>query len=532
MRSGPNDLDSGLLEAFVRCTSDGIVILDESLSVMYMNLAAERMTGRRGDEAAGMLCGQVTGCQHAASGQCHALEAFAHLEAIPCVDLQLRSPTGTNTHVSASVSALPSLHGEPRRLVMVLRDVTEARVLENEHKALLQRTLETAKRQKRQADILFRIGREMVSVLDLEQNLQVLVDETRNLMRTDLGVLMLLNQAGTELSMHAWSGHLVDRAQSLTMAPNQGFIWKMVVTGQPGKTENFPHDLGQPPERHPLMHIEQLKSALGQPLIRRGQPFGILLAANRRPQAFTEEDAGLMASVANMAALALENRRLYARLEEAAQQAERQRLAAEIHDGLTQSLYGLSLMLENLEADIGQVPPEKLAAGLRGARRVVAEALADTREIIFDLRTAPWRDTADIVSLTKDALNYFRHETGIDTQLLLPDGPPHPSLTAEGTAQLFRIIQEALVNIRKHAGASRVTVALWRREGELVVTVTDDGRGFAPDSVEQGTHFGLRIMGERAQTLGGWCGVESTPGCGTRVTISIPLHESEKGAAY
>ncbi|HWI62150.1 MAG TPA: GAF domain-containing sensor histidine kinase, partial [Symbiobacteriaceae bacterium] len=268
--------------------------------------------------------------------------------------------------------------------------------------------------------------------------------------------------------------------------------------------------------------IEKLKSAIGQPLMRRGQPFGVLVAANRRPHTFTDEDAGLLASVANTAALALENRRLYARLEEAAQQAERQRLAAEIHDGLTQSLYGLSLLLENLEDAAPHLPPAEICTSLRRARRVVAESLADTRQIIFDLRTSSFRDGANLISLVRDALQYFRHETGMEAELLLPGGTP-PELPPGDASQLFRILQEALVNVRKHAAASRVTVSMRAQDDQFVMTVTDDGRGFDPQTVETSAHFGLRIMGERAQTLGGWCGIESTPGSGTRITVSIPL---------
>jgi PAS domain S-box-containing protein len=514
--------DREMFEALVRYTSDGIVVLDESLHITHMNPTAQRLTGWRPDDAIGQPCGQVLNCQFAGTGLCHGRDALTSLEPVPHLELQLKDQTGLVTHVSTSLATLPSLHGEPRHLVMVLRDITEQKALAEQQQALYQKMMETTRRQKRQSDILYRIGRELVSVLDLEQNLQLLVDETRSLMRTDLVVLMLLNAEGTELSMRAWSGHLVDEARSLSMRQNAGFIWTMVTTGQMGKTENYPHDLEPPAEKHPLMFIEKLKSAIGQPLMRRGRPFGVLVAANRRPHTFTDEDAGLLAAVANTAALALENRRLYARLEEAAQQAERQRLAAEIHDGLTQSLYGLSLLLENLEDSVPQLPPDEICASLRRARRVVAESLADTRQIIFDLRTSPFRDAADLVSLARDALQYFRHETGVDAELLLPGGPL-PDLTQAEVSQLFRIFQEALVNVRKHANASRLTVALRVQDEQLILTITDDGRGFDPETVETSAHFGLRIMGERAQTLGGWCGIESTPGTGTRITASVPL---------
>jgi PAS domain S-box-containing protein len=514
--------DRDLLEALVRYTSDGIMVLDESLRILYLNPTAERLTGWRTDEALGQLCGQVMNCQFVGTGKCLGRDAFAHLESVPHAELQLRGRAGTVTHVSTSLAPLPSLHGEPRRLVMILHDITEQKALEEQQKGLYERMLDSTRRQKRQADVLFRIGRELVSVLDLDHNLQLLVDETRNLMRTDLVVLMLLNPQGTELTVRAWSGHLVDEARSLTIRQNAGFVWTMVATGQPGRTEDFPDDLEPPPEKHPLMFIEKLRSAIGQPLMRRGTAFGVLLAANRRPHSFTEEDAGLMAAVANTAALALENRRLYSRLEEAAQQAERQRLAAEIHDGLTQSLYGLSLMLENIEAAAPQTSPEELAVSLRRARRVVAESLADTRQIIFDLRTSTFRDGADLYSLIRDALQYFRHETGIDAELLMPDGA-RPELDQNETNQLFRIVQEALVNIRKHANATQVTVSLRRQDDNLVMTITDDGQGFDPNAVAESNHFGLRIMGDRAQSLGGWCGVEAAPGHGARITVSVPL---------
>ncbi|HYF90794.1 MAG TPA: GAF domain-containing protein [Symbiobacteriaceae bacterium] len=517
--------DREMHQALVHYTTDGIVVLDESLRVIYMNPAAQRMTGWRAEDAAGLLCGQILGCPYALTGECQGREAFASLEPVPHVELQLKGRTGMTRYVSSSLATLPSLHGEPRRLVMILREITEQKALDEEQKAAARRMVDALKRQKRQSDILYRIGHEMVSVLDLEQNLHLLVDETRNLMRTDLVVLMLLDPEGRELSVRAWSGSLVDEARSLSMRQNAGFIWSMIASGKGGKTENFPEDLEPPPEKHPLMFLEKLKSAIGQPLMRRGRPFGALVAANRRPHTFTEEDAALLASVANTAALALENRRLYARLEEAAQQAERQRLAAEIHDGLTQSLYGLSLLLENLEDAVPSLPPAEVCKSLRRARRVVAESLADTRQIIFDLRASAFRDGADLVSLVRDALQYFRHETGMEANLLLP-GETVPELSQAETSQLFRILQEALVNVRKHARATRVTVAIRQQEELLVMAITDDGRGFDPQTAENSAHFGLRIMGERAQTLGGWCAVESTPGAGTRITVSVPLRKA------
>jgi PAS domain S-box-containing protein len=518
----PSLPEAELNEALIRYASDGIIVLDEALQVYYLNPAAQHMTGWRSEEANGLPCGRITGCPLAGTEECHGRAAFADLESLPCVDLQLRPHSGMAMQVSASLTALPSLHGEPRRLVMILRDVTEQKAMAAQQQALYQKTLETHKRQKRQADILFRIGREMVSVLDLEQNLQLLVDETRNLMRTDLTVLMLLDAEERTLFMRAWSGHLVEEARSLSMAQNQGFVWRMVVSGQPGKTEDFPADLEPPAETHPLLFIEQLKSAIGQPLMRRGRPFGVLLAANRRPHVWTEEETALLAAVANTAALALENRRLYARLQEAAQQAERQRLAAEIHDGLTQSLYGLGLMLENLEAAAPHIPSADLCASLRRARRVVAESLTDTRRIMFDLRAPVGQAGVDLLSLLQDQLKYFRHETGLEAELLLPTGPV-PDLSRNGGAQVLRIIQEALVNVRKHAGARRVNLAIRAENGHVVLTVSDDGAGFDLTSAPAEGHFGLRIMRERAEGLGGTCTIDSAPGRGTTVTVRIPL---------
>jgi two-component system nitrate/nitrite sensor histidine kinase NarX len=519
--SGHTLPEAELQEALIRFASDGIIVLDEALRVVYLNPAAERLTGWRPEEAIGAPCAKVTGCALAGSGSCHGREAFAQLESLPCVDLPLRSNTGLAVHVNASLAVLPSLHGEPRRLVMTLRDVTEQKAQAAEQQAQYQKTLETLKRQKRQADILYRIGREMVSVLDLEQNLQLLVDETRNLMRTDLAVLMLLDPAEQTLSMRAWSGHLVEQARALSMTTNKGIVWRMVVTGQPGKTEDFPNDVDPPAEAHPLMYIEQLKAAIGHPLMRRGQAFGVLIAANRRPHAWGEEEAALLASVANTAALALENRRLYARLQEAAQQAERQRLAAEIHDGLTQSLYGLGLMLENLEAAAPHIPAAELTGSLRRARRVVAESLTDTRRIIFDLRAPAGQAGVDFLSLLRDQLKYFRHETGMEAELLLPAGPV-PDLSRSAGAQVLRIIQEALVNIRKHAGAQRVNLSVRPEAGGVSFMVTDDGAGFDPAGAPAEGHFGLRIMRERAEALGGTCTVNSALGRGTTVTVRVP----------
>ncbi len=209
-----------------------------------------------------------------------------------------------------------------------------------------------------------------------------------------------------------------------------------------------------------------------------------------------------------------ERRRLLERLVHA-QEEERQRIARDVHDEPVQVLVALSLRLDMLARTTDD--PELLAA-LSEARRTARATIASLRNLTFELHP-PMLDREGLAGALRVHLEQMRQEIG--TQFALESeltGPPSPQTSAIA----YRIAQEALTNIRKHACAQRVTVGLRGDEHALVVRIADDGRGFqgAPD--EPG-HLGLVSMRERAEMAGGWFRLESEDGGGTVVEFSLPV---------
>jgi two-component system, NarL family, sensor histidine kinase DegS len=207
------------------------------------------------------------------------------------------------------------------------------------------------------------------------------------------------------------------------------------------------------------------------------------------------------------------------------QEAERARLAREIHDGPAQALANTVLRLQFVEQMLRHRPAE-VETEIARVRAALQESLKDVRRFIFNLRPASLTDAGLIPTLRYYTQDYTE-QFGLEVELNVPD---NLVLSANQELVVFRIIQEALQNIHKHAEATKVEVNVQQRlGGPLVVTISDDGRGFDPKLVRQGRtgSSGLVSMRERASTVGGTLKVESRPGGGTTVTLVLPMPKSQ-----
>ncbi|MDQ6920555.1 MAG: PAS domain-containing sensor histidine kinase [Candidatus Dormibacteraeota bacterium] len=213
-----------------------------------------------------------------------------------------------------------------------------------------------------------------------------------------------------------------------------------------------------------------------------------------------------------------EKERLYAQVQRAAALEERQRLARELHDSVSQALYGIGLGSRTALDRLGTEDARGLAEPLRYVLELADAALAEMRALIFELRPESLEKEGLVAALER-RIAATRARDRLDVAARL-DAEPQLSLPAKEAA--YRIAQEALQNIVKHAGASRANVEL-RTEGDsTTLTVEDDGAGFDPSQLFPG-HLGLRSMRERAEDIGGAFRLESRPGEGTRVSVSFPV---------
>jgi signal transduction histidine kinase len=273
------------------------------------------------------------------------------------------------------------------------------------------------------------------------------------------------------------------------------------------------------------------RSALLVPLLFRGEAFGVLLAFDRRGEAgatrFSAEDERLLGAFAASAATAVATARSVAqeRLREAlaAEERERRRWARELHDETLQELAALSIELSGVAAATSDEATRERLERLHGD---VRRQVRDLRNLITDLRPADLDELgleAAIEALVHRAGQGGALEVGRRVEL---DGDGR--LAPEVEAAAYRLVQEALTNVVRHAGARRAKVEVLERDGHLDLVVTDDGQGF--DAAVRAAGFGLRGMRERVELLGGRLEVASGPG-GTRLAAEVPVARRDGHAA-
>ena len=256
------------------------------------------------------------------------------------------------------------------------------------------------------------------------------------------------------------------------------------------------------------------------PLYARGKKLGVLNVAGPEWRRLSSEELRLLHTVGDMLGVAVERARLYARSAEIGATEERNRLAREIHDTLAQGLAGITLQLEAAEAMLQTgADPARVAQIVGRALATTRASLDEARRSVLDLRGAPLegRTLAEALeALTQDS----QTNRGPRIDFAATGATrPMPPRTAAG---VYRIAQEALGNALRHADARTVNLRLTVQPDQLHLAVEDDGRGFDPDATLP-QRFGLVGINERARLLGGNLQVESAPGEGTRLHISIPL---------
>lgn len=249
---------------------------------------------------------------------------------------------------------------------------------------------------------------------------------------------------------------------------------------------------------------------------------GALLLSSTAPMVLDERRRAVVDAIASQAALLVENERSILSLEYRTVIQERARLAREIHDGLAQTLAFLKLQASQMQVYLAQGNLTKLNQVLKQNYDTLAEAYLETRQAIDNLRLTPQQG---LLAWLNQMLQDFEEATGLKVERQLATFKRE--LAPEIQAQLVRILQEGLSNVRKHAHARVVRVTLHEWNGDLVVELRDDGRGFLPEAVSGLSQYGLRGMRERAELIGADFQVISRPGEGTTLRLSVPMQSQE-----
>ena len=231
------------------------------------------------------------------------------------------------------------------------------------------------------------------------------------------------------------------------------------------------------------------------------------------------EELSLLASIGQEVSMAVNNARLYDRAQQMAALEERNRLAQELHDSVTQSLYSLSLYAEVAARMLEAGNTKKAADQVRELGANAREALQEMRLLIFELKPLELQK-AELADAIRSRLDAVESRVGLKADLRVTG---EARIGEPLKLELYSVAREALNNVLKHACAHRVSVVLTLSSDEAALEVNDDGKGFDPDSVRASGGLGLAGMAERARRVGGELAVQSCPGRGTTVSFRAPL---------
>jgi signal transduction histidine kinase len=494
---------------------DGICIINQDFDVEYVNPAMEKQWGPvQGRKCHAYFDDQDEPCQRCPvseglRGQTTRREWFFE-KACKTYDL-----------VSTPMEGLDGT----TRILEVFHDITERRAVEREQLRLL------AQLQEAQTELEAR-ARELAALLDISNDLNATL-LSRPLLE------LILDHLKT---MIAYTGATIVTSQDdrIVVVAYRGLLPREEIVGTWTSLEQVPGFLEVLRCREPVI-IDDLQSEaplslqiaetagqevlpslgtsrawLGVPLMTKDRVIGLLRLDHLTPGYFTPRHAQLALAIANHAAIALENARLYEEAGKVATMEEQQRLALELHDSVSQALYGIALGTHAAREQL-DCAPDKLQGTLDYILALSETAVAQVRALVYELRPDSIEQEQLVTALSRLA-GTFAARDGIAVRLDLGE-EPYLSLAAKEA--FYRVAQEALRNVIKHANAKTIELRLCADDEWIILEVQDDGIGFDPTGRFPG-HLGLQSMRERVARLGGELEIESCPSQGTRLRARVP----------
>jgi signal transduction histidine kinase len=381
--------------------------------------------------------------------------------------------------------------------------------------------VEEAERRARELTALLEVSRVVASSLDLGDVLGAILDQLGAIMEHTGASILLIRDDDTFEFVAAMSvtgsrapmGHRIP----LTVGPGMAEAMKrgdIVIIDDVRADDPMAADYRAVirsfgvPDRPPFNII---RSWMSVPLALKDRVLGALTISWTEPAYFTAEHARLARAFADQASIAIENARLYEQGQELAATEERQRLARELHDSVSQALYGIALGARTAKTLLEREP----AAAAEPVDYILSLAetgLAEMRALIFELRPESLENEGLVAAIRKQ-VEAARARHGMEVDYRPCDEPDLPLPVKEAA---YRIAQEALTNIVKHSKATHVTITLALKDAVLQMEIVDNGKGFDTSAGFPG-HLGLHSMRERAERAGGRLEISSEPGAGTRV---------------
>lgn len=519
------------LRAIIDGLSDELIVVGLDRRVQQMNRAAQMRHGY-GETVSNQLCYQVfrrgQPCQPP-DCQCPIAAVLESGEPVKVTHIEPVSENGRQRYLDIVASPMRDSSGQITRIIELRRDVTEEKKME-----------ESLVRRNQQLSILNAVATTVNKSLELEEILGQALDEVLRLTGVDVGAIFLQEEKLGNLELLAHRGLSEDAAKlAARLGMLDGACGGVLEAGQVIVVPDLARYRGH---RAESLQREKLNTLVHVPLSARGCILGSICVATREQREFSPEEQALLTALGNQIAVAIENARLYAEVQHkerlrgqllnkliGAQEEERKRIARELHDDTSQALAALLFAVEEaLEMDRLEEMQDRLA----GMKELTMRTMEDIYKLIFDLRPT-MLDHLGLVPALRSFSQLRLEPLGV--RVNIEEMSAGRRLSAEMETALFRVVQEVINNIARHAMARNVAITFHFKDESVVIDVKDDGIGFdmVEATISPDSQRGLGLMGmlERIELVGGQMEIDTAPGYGTQIHIEVPLHQEEPAYA-
>ncbi len=489
---------------------------DNDLRIIYWNKVAEEISGYSREEVLGhskIWEWLYPDEEYRSTAQDQAYGIVRQNKNLTHFEREIRCKNGERRTILWNSRSLRDEQGAIYGAITFGYDITERK-----------RAEEALKKAHDELAVLYDVASVASESIDLDTILNSSLDRVLPTMQSSKGAIHLWDERTQTLHLAAHRGLPPSAVAQLNFVPpGHRLIGQVFQQGAPLAVSNLGDVLQI---QAPLTQV--LHTYLGAPLRAKGKVLGVISILGKAGRQFRPEQISLLTSIAHQIGVAVENARLYQEAGQLAVMEERRRLARDLHDSVTQSLFSLTLFAEAGQRLLRSGQTEMAEEHLAWLSQTARDALKEMRLLVYELRPVALQESGGLVMAIQQRLDAVERRAGIKAQLIVDRPITLPPHVEEG---LYRVIQEALNNALKHAFADAVSVrfrleeqaSTGRSRGCITVEIEDNGQGFDCSGARDRGGMGLIGMHERVAKMGGELTITSRPGQGTRVVIVVPF---------
>ena len=376
----------------------------------------------------------------------------------------------------------------------------------------------TSALQKRTEEIeaLYSGDEKIIRAITLDQIFQAIVEVAVKMLHADRGVVFEWDEKQMQVIPCVSHGFLPETLKVLHFNKGEGMIGQVLETGVPLIVSELDPETFRP-DVWAAIAAEGIHSLLNLPIKVNEQIIGVFSVAFTRPRTIIEDTARLFTALVQRAALSIENMQLFEQTKELAVVEERNRVARDLHDSAKQKAFAALAQLGAVNG-ILKKNPENVWSHLMEAENLVYEVIQELTFLIQEMYPMALKEKG-LATTLREYIFEWENRNGVMINLVIKNAR---RMDLEMEQAIYRMIQEALANVARHSQSDKVDVSLVYNAETVAVTVEDNGLGF--DAIRRAAGMGLRIIKERAESIGGQAYIESEPGIGTKVVITAPLN--------